>query len=90
MRKTLLGGLLAAGLLMGCGGTDVGAPTGVTAQEVSCYDACRQLYGLCMRAAQGDLEEQQQCAMEYVTCNEFCPSPRREPSSARGTPQASP
>ncbi|RKI16635.1 hypothetical protein D7Y15_11830 [Corallococcus sp. AB030] len=69
MRKTLLGGLLAAGLLTGCGGTDV------EAQEVSCYDACRQLYGLCMRAAQGDLEEQQQCAREYLTCNEFCPSP---------------
>ncbi|WP_147447254.1 hypothetical protein [Corallococcus sp. CA054B] len=80
MRAAIIAGLMAVGMLAGCGGPAsdeqaAGATASVDALASACLDACKATYVACMRAAHGSTSEQQACTEDYVACNQSCSSP---------------
>ncbi len=80
--RGLLGAVLAAGLLMGCGGTEdvaeSAAPQGIDArgevEAMACSD-CGWIYNRCMRNAP-TMEAAEQCEESRLLCEfTFCPCP---------------
>lgn len=76
MRVAIIAGLMAVGMLAGCGGSlpaeeGHANEVGTAQQELGCQP-CYNEYVVCMRHAGGDIEQQESCMIDRQYCLETC------------------
>lgn len=72
MRRTIVAGLLAAGMLMGCGGSDDTERTVTASAPPPCEDQCYIRNELCLDWAETP-DDEAQCAAALRICVDKCP-----------------
>ncbi|MBN9685168.1 MULTISPECIES: hypothetical protein [unclassified Corallococcus] len=91
MRVAIIAGLIAVGLLMGCGGTELapGSETGTSDVHAAewCH-RCDMSYDYCMEFA-STYEEKTQCGIERTECYEAGQCPTRHGLADEGGPDSS-